>query len=109
MGAYDQQLRKVTVQSFYVAQPPMFDVDHYDFRLVSREFVPQLLAGSSEMHREMRAKATGQGVGQSGILLENNYTLGHISPDLQPVVNGGRQRSTRAAGVVWENHDSTDI
>ena len=45
----------------------------------------------------MTPKSTGQGPGQARILFENDYALSHKSPS-STVVNGGRQRWTRAAG-----------
>ena len=57
------------------------------------------------MYCEMRSQSTCQRVGHSGIIFENNNTLSHRTPVLQPVVNGGRQRWTRAAG--WAGNATT--
>jgi hypothetical protein len=96
--ADDRNLGKVAVQAFHFGQAPVFDIQNHDFRKLLSNGVPQFFAGPGQAHREVRAKSTGQGMGDCGVFLENNDGLNHTSPDLEPwstaaVMQNGRRQS----------------
>jgi len=102
VGTHDRQLRKIAVQTFHVIQQPVLYIQDHGFRMASRYVGSQLFARAGYKHRKVRAESTSQVAGYSRIFLKNNYALAHTSPGFQPVVNGGRQRSTRAAGWLGQ-------
>jgi len=116
MGAHDGQRRKIAVQALHIGEVPVFEIEHYGFRVGPGYVVPQFGVSAGHVYREMRTEFTGQGPGHARILFEKNYTLRHISPNLQPFVNGGRQTQKPTADVDnrlglrggWEPY-STDI
>ena len=75
---------KVAVQTFDIGQAPELDVENHGFGIFPGDGVPQFFVGPGYVHRKVRAESTGQGAGNFGVFLENNNTLSHTSPDLQP-------------------------
>jgi len=70
------------MQTFYVGQPPVLDVEHDGLRLRADYVVPQLFPRAGEMNREVRAELASQRPGHPRIFFENNHTMRHTYPDL---------------------------
>src|SRR5580692_11046303 len=100
--ANDGQCGKVAVQTLYIIQQPVLQVEHHGLRAGSGYVLPQFFAGAGYVHRKVSAEFTGQRSGHPRVLFENDYTLCHNSPDLSTFVNGGRQHRTGAAGWLRE-------
>jgi len=88
VGADNRQFRVVVVETFYVREHPLLNVKYNSLGMAVRQLVPKFLARIDELYGKVRPQSTCQGPSNSGIFLENDYTLAHKSPDLKTVVNG---------------------
>jgi hypothetical protein len=58
MRADNRQLWKVAMQTFYVSQPPVLNVENHGFWMVPLHSVPQFFTGSGHMHGKVSAQST---------------------------------------------------
>ena len=108
MGANDGEGRKVAVQTLYVRQLPVLDVENHGFGTVPDYIVAQFPARLGYVNGEMRAKSTGQGPRNSRILLEHNdIGLSHSTP-FQPSSTADVDIRLGLRGGL-KYHNSTDI
>ena len=70
------------MQTFYLGQPPVLDVENDGLRMRVGHAVPQVLLRAGQMYREVREKLASQRPGHPRIFFENNHTLRHTYPDL---------------------------
>ena len=68
-----------------VSKPYSLDIENRHFWDILRDLIAQLVVGARHMNRmKERTQPTGQGLGYRRILLQNNDTQTHISPDQPP-------------------------